>query len=234
MTSKTYELNEYQVLQVQILLQRMGYEPGPFDGMYGPRTRSAVIAFKKDKGLNPTPDVGYKTWAFMNREELAPKEILPWMKEAHSVRKLHEHYTNRWLRKWLSSDGKTLGDPAKHPWCGDFVETAIRLGLPDEPIPLNPYWALNWQQWGLPTDPTYGCIISIKRPGGGGHVAFLTGEDDYRYYCLGGNQSNRVSVAPIDKDRFTPSSFRWPSTFAKQPHRMPRIHSSEASSHSEA
>ena len=35
---------------------------------------------------------------------------------------------------WLKRDGRSLGDPSKHPWCSDFVETCIRMGLPDEPL----------------------------------------------------------------------------------------------------
>jgi hypothetical protein len=29
---------------------------------------------------------------------------------------------------WLKRDGRSLGDPSKNPWCGDFVETCIRTG----------------------------------------------------------------------------------------------------------
>ena len=53
---------------------------------------------------------------------------------------------------WLKRDGRSLGDPGKNPWCGDFVETCIRMGLPDEPLlgalGTNPYWARNWLLFG--------------------------------------------------------------------------------------
>jgi hypothetical protein len=46
---------------------------------------------------------------------------------------------------WLKRDGRSLGEPFKNRWCGDFVETCIRMGLPDEPLlgalGTNPYWA---------------------------------------------------------------------------------------------
>lgn len=35
---------------------------------------------------------------------------------------------------WLKRDGRSLGDPFKTPWCGGFVETCIRLSLPDKPL----------------------------------------------------------------------------------------------------
>lgn len=42
---------------------------------------------------------------------------------------------------------------------------------------------------------------------------FLVGENTSHYFALGGNQNNRVCVAPMDKKRFTAESFRWPSTW---------------------
>jgi hypothetical protein len=41
---------------------------------------------------------------------------------------------------WLKRGGRSLGDPSKNPWCGDFVETCIRIGLPDEQL----FGALEW------------------------------------------------------------------------------------------
>ena len=46
-----------------------------------------------------------------------------------------------------------------------------------------------------------GDILVFKRPGGGGHVGFYVGEDDKCYHVLGGNQSNEVSVARLEKSR---------------------------------
>ena len=78
---------------------------------------------------------------------------LPWMLEAKKVNGLHEVSDKAALSKWLKSEGRTLGDPTKLPWCGDFVDTAMSLGLPGEPRPgplgQNPYWALNWLHFGV-------------------------------------------------------------------------------------
>ncbi len=38
----------------QVYLERLGYEPGPTDGLYGPATRQAIVAFQHDRGLAPT------------------------------------------------------------------------------------------------------------------------------------------------------------------------------------
>lgn len=216
-----------EVKRVQERLDELGFEPGPIDGMMGPQTESAIVAYKRSRGLRPRPWVGPKTWAKlmgpqpkpMSREE-DNGDDLPWMKEGKRVLNLHEIYDNKELTEWLASDGHALGDPSEFPWCGDFVETAIRSTLPKEKIMKNPYWALNWQKWGIQTKPTYGCIFSIKRRGGG-HVGFIVGEDATRYYCLGGNQANRVSIVPTAKNRFEPKSFRWPRTFPQRPIELP-------------
>lgn len=43
---------------LQTALLRAGYAPGPADGVFGPRTQNAVIAFQRDRGLRPDGVVG--------------------------------------------------------------------------------------------------------------------------------------------------------------------------------
>jgi uncharacterized protein (TIGR02594 family) len=157
------------------------------------------------------------------------------MVEAKKVMGLHEDRDRAVLAKWLKSDGKTLGDPSKLPWCGDFVDTAIELALPDEPRPgklgENPYWALNWLLFGKACNPAYGAVVAFERPGGG-HVGFLVGQDEKRFYVLGGNQGDTVSVTPIDRGRAR--GYRWPTTYKGRPGDLPQMKSATASSKNEA
>ncbi|WP_459998416.1 peptidoglycan-binding domain-containing protein [Paradesulfitobacterium aromaticivorans] len=39
------------VQELQVLLQRLGYNPGPVDGIFGARTEQAVIQFQRNNGL---------------------------------------------------------------------------------------------------------------------------------------------------------------------------------------
>ena len=237
-----YDLTKDEVIELQTILDRRGFAPGPIDGIAGPRTGAAVIAFKKSIGYRARSYVGPLTWEAL-RSPMPPKTkvttaMLPWIKEGYKVMGWHEVYDNEQLTEWMKSDGKLLGDPAQLPWCGDFVDTCLRLALPDEPRPgalgRNPYWALNWRELGISCGAIYGAVASISRPGGG-HVGFLVGEDASRYYLLGGNQSNRVSVAPMSKSRFSSNSFRYPSTYLMHDEtNLPWITSSEASSLNEA
>ncbi|MEL7603931.1 MAG: M14 family zinc carboxypeptidase, partial [Bacillota bacterium] len=50
------------VMEVQALLRKIGLDPGPVDGRYGQRTRSAVAAFQRRFGLMPDGIVGANTW----------------------------------------------------------------------------------------------------------------------------------------------------------------------------
>lgn len=207
-----------EVIAVQNALQKRGFDPGPVDGLMGPRTGAAVMAFKRSIGFRVRPWVGPKTWAALMADDVDAEpgptqgDLPPWIERAMSVLGLHESRDNSRLAKWLRSDGHALGDPARLPWCGDFVETAMRLALPAEAIPANPYWALNWRKFGRASTPCLGAVASITR-NGGGHVGFVVGEDFSRFYLLGGNQKNTVSIAPIDKSRFPLGAFRWPKTY---------------------
>ena len=42
------------VADIQRDLKRLGYDPGPVDGVLGPKTRAAIAHFEKDKGRSPT------------------------------------------------------------------------------------------------------------------------------------------------------------------------------------
>ncbi|MBE3556047.1 MAG: SafA/ExsA family spore coat assembly protein [Firmicutes bacterium] len=51
------------VERLQRMLTSLGYRPGPIDGIFGPRTQQAVLAFQGDHGLVQDGIVGPKTWA---------------------------------------------------------------------------------------------------------------------------------------------------------------------------
>lgn len=150
---------------------------------------------------------------FMLPSKGEPKEY-PWITKGLEAFGKHEVTDKEWLKSWLKSDGKALGDPTALPWCGDFVETAVVLALPDErlsaPLNTNPYWARNWLLFGDKIAETRGAIAIFSRESGG-HVAILVGKDATHYYVLGGNQGNTVNVSRIAKNRCL--GLRWPSTY---------------------
>ncbi|MGR3599202.1 MAG: NlpC/P60 family protein [Heliomarina sp.] len=220
----------FDVRRVQSRLADLGFNPGPIDGLRGPKTDAAIIAFKRSKGLRPRAYVGPITLAAIKAAWRAQRQLvtdasLPWVDIAEGVLGLHETRDNAELKRFLACDGHALGDPAVFPWCGDLIETCIRVALPNEPFPgalgQNPYWALNWRLFGIETVPTFGAICSVER-NGGGHVFFLMGEDETTWYALGGNQSNAVSRARISKSRKL-AGCRWPATYPERPIFLPRM-----------
>lgn len=141
--------------------------------------------------------------------------------------KQHNPTIIRWLRElkaWWSDD--------ETPWCGTFVAVAFRES--SLPLPQHWYRARAWLEWGIPLPhPALGCVVVFARAGGG-HVGFVVGEDQQgRLLVLGGNQGNRVSVAPFDKTRVL--GYRWPSDAALAPRvPPPRLVSLGPSSRNEA
>ena len=204
---------------VQRRLRAHDFNPGVVDGIWGRNTMNAVIAFQSAKGLTANGQLNNATVAALRgtpnglpapakKEDDAPVpdifDRLPWMAIALRKKGMHEKINNFDLKKFLKSDGKTLGDPAKLPWCGDFVETCIALSLPSAVLPTNPYLARNWQKFGKAVDPCFGSILVFWRgkiSGTSGHVGFYYSEDSTHYHVLGGNQSDRVTISKIAKNR---------------------------------
>ena len=59
------------VVRLQSLLAAAGYAASP-DGVFGPRTRAAVIAFQASRSLNPDGIVGPKTWRALQAPGAVP------------------------------------------------------------------------------------------------------------------------------------------------------------------
>ncbi|MGB9867227.1 MAG: N-acetylmuramoyl-L-alanine amidase [Bacillota bacterium] len=55
------------VLELQGLLKVWGYDPGPADGIFGPATRGAVLAFQKAAGIAVDGIVGPITWQHLRQ-----------------------------------------------------------------------------------------------------------------------------------------------------------------------
>lgn len=133
----------YSTLDIQRKLKALGFDPGALDGIPGPRTTAAVKAFQIDNRLTVDGIVGPETLRALFGEVkppiAEPTARYPWLGIAISKKGLHESRDYAELSRFLRSDGETLGDPRKLPWCGDFVQTCIALGCPGEPVPVNPY-----------------------------------------------------------------------------------------------
>ena len=215
------------VKAIQAALNRHGFSLA-VDGIMGPNTEKAISDFKGRNGLRRRPLIGPLTKKLLfgrkaKEPPAADGAYPPWLNELGRHMYLHEVRHKSALMRWLRSDGGTLGDPSKLPWCGDAMHTAIRLTLPDEQFPgalgKNPYWARNWMLLGVKSPLRLGAMVVIKR-GSGGHIASAVGYDPRRkrVRIRGGNQSNTINDTWIAERRVM--GYRKPKTW---PHKLPAI-----------
>ena len=106
---------------------------------------------------------------------------------------------NSTIIKWLATLKAWWSDD-ETPWCGTFVAHCIATVGMKPPV----YWmrAKDWLNWGVPVlTPCVGAVVVFERKGGG-HVAFVVGEDKAgNLMCLGGNQKNMVRIDPFPRSR---------------------------------
>jgi len=208
---------------LQERLKALGYNPGTIDGSMGPDTRKAVREFQSSSGLAIDGIAGPHTWSALDRaltKSGAPagtsRPAPPWVDEMLRRKGLHEDRDHSALYAWLRSAGSAV-DPARTPWCGDAVETAILRSLPDEAVPANPMASINWLKFGRGLDfPALGAVLVFwrgKKSGWQGHVGFYVGEDATHFHVLGGNQSDAITISRIARNRLRDGGVRWPSGF---------------------
>lgn len=114
--------------------------------------------------------------------------------------------TAPFIRGMLLKLGAWWRDDAT-PWCGTFVAACLRESGIE--IPKHWYRARAYLDWGVPlAAPCMGCIVVYAR-GASGHVGFIVGRDSRgNLMTLGGNQGNKVSIAPFVPSRVL--GYRWP------------------------
>lgn len=219
------------VRQIQQALKDKGFNPGEIDGVWGRNTIAAVKEFQERQGLNADGIVGPRTRAALfggsapgagaagaGLAEAAAGLIVPWFEEARHLMDTKEVAgpgNNRVILDWANDlDIHYSGDEI--PWCGLFVAHCIGLTLQQEVLPGNPLGARQWERFGDPTTPRAGAVMVFwreSRSSGKGHVGFYVGEDRDAYQILGGNQSDKVCLTWVAKDRLVAA--RWPKTAEK-------------------
>jgi uncharacterized protein (TIGR02594 family) len=209
------------VKRIQEALKAKGFNPGPIDGVWGRNTISAVKAFQQKEGLKVDGVIGPKTTAalFAGAPPAAQPAgaLLPWFEEARHLMGTKEILgprSNAAIMDWATNlDIHYAGDDV--PWCGLFVAHCVGSTLQDEVLPGNPLGARQWECFGTSTAPRLGSVMVFWRESlasGKGHVGFYAGEDDSAFQILGGNQSDKVCLTWLAKDRLRGA--RWPTSGA--------------------
>lgn len=107
---------------------------------------------------------------------------------------------NRWAADFYNEDSI--------PWCGLWMAAmAVRAAQGRaERMPPDKYLsALAWAKWGLPVEPQHAAVgdVMVLTRSGGGHVTMNVGMEkgEKRFFGLGANQSDAVTIAPFDMSR---------------------------------
>lgn len=128
------------------------------------------------------------------------------------------------IRRWLVQAGAWWHDD-ETPWCGTWLNHVFEDGVGLEG-PQHAYRARAWLSWGVGLGrATLGCVAVLnggpRRPGGG-HVGLVAGRDRFgNLMLIGGNQGNRVSIAPFARDRVLQAGLRWPDGHGLRPIILP-------------
>lgn len=209
------------VKEIQARLKDHGFEPGPIDGDIGPKTKSALIAFKVSKGLAPRDYVGPITEAELLKapsSNLAPPAIVDepvWLRRARQEIGVSEIHGSKHSAKVLgyAERAKLFWNDDETPWCSSFVSACLEdCGIKSTRSGM----ARSYETWGQPCRAMPGAVVVFWRgskSGGYGHVGFVTGRDQYgNVMVLGGNQSDAVNIKPFSTDRVV--GYRWPAGFS--------------------
>jgi len=201
--------------------ERFGYSPKTFptDGIFQWRPISApasvanlspvaqAIAYQKTRTAAPTPPVvigADPPWLTEARKYLGqtwssgdPPQFM-----VNLIHGIMANAANRDAPGFQAYCTALLS--GYRPWCGMFA--AGVLAAAGKPVPfvqgddLRSFaWAPGWDGYGVAVtgDPQAGDLMRFGWHGGGEHITFYEGRyesDDY-YHCLGGNQSNAVTIA---------------------------------------
>jgi uncharacterized protein (TIGR02594 family) len=205
---------------IQTRLKAHGFNPGKIDGLNGPKTSAAIIAFKVSKGLAARDYVGPITIAELEKapsDQIAPPQSAGepvWLRRARQEIGVREipgpKHSARVLSYWELSKLAFRDDET--PWCAGFVGAMLEdVGIKSTRSGM----ARSYRNWGQPCGPIPGAIVVYWRgskSGTSGHVGFVVGKDKAgNIMTLGGNQGDAVTIAPFSSARVL--GYRWPSAF---------------------
>jgi peptidoglycan hydrolase-like protein with peptidoglycan-binding domain len=60
-----------RIQTAQAAIQQLGYDPGPLDGILGPRTRNAILRFQRAQHLHLTGALDPATWSAIAAQLMA-------------------------------------------------------------------------------------------------------------------------------------------------------------------
>lgn len=216
------------VHRVQLALAILGYKLKG-KGYFGAATDTAVEDFQRLHDLFVDGEVGPITAAAIDQALKTgvptPRPVIEhmerplWLLAGLKYLGTEERPgsgNNPEILEWAKEEGGSIAKvytADSIPWCALFANhTLTSVGLKG----TGSLWALdfnNSKQLVTLQGPAVGAFAPMKRQGGG-HVAIVVGRTrDGNLACIGGNQSDAVTIAAFPPNR--PVSFRWPASVGK-------------------
>ena len=207
-----------RIFTLQYRLNARGHDPGPLDGVWGPRTRAAVEAYRRDP---------HEPWAttltrlgIRRPRELHPLHLVDapvWMRHAADMWDVHEDTHREELEDWAGALGMDPAATASQPWCGLFVAHLLEPHLRE--LPPSPLAARSWLRLSRRLGrPVAGAVVVLWRgdpDGWQGHVGLVWCVDGATVWVLGGNQGDAVDLSPYPLRRVL--GYRWPDLATTDP-----------------
>jgi len=222
----------YSNKQIQRALKWRGFYNGNVDGIIGPKTEAAITAFKVSVGYRARPYLGPLTLAALMDNRREPLELTQrvggwegrsepmfedapvWLRVASTYEGLDEwggsKHNPAILEMWRMIRAPFTDDET--PWCAAFVGSVLEEC---NIASTRSAAARSYENYGVPlSGPCVGAIGVLSRgepTNGKGHVIFIVGRDENgNIVGIGGNQGNKVSVAPFNVERFL--AYRFPKS----------------------
>ncbi|MFY9223123.1 MAG: TIGR02594 family protein [Blastocatellia bacterium] len=216
------------VAEMQQQLKQLGFNPGPADGVFGPRTEAAVKSFQQSRGITSDGVFGPQSRAAMSqpavnngsrpamgnggvdgvRNNASTNGSPSWLNIARGeigTKEIAGSRDNQRIIEYHSTTGKFGDDEV--PWCASFVNWTLKeAGIKGTGSAM----ARSFLNWGKPTEPKPGAVVVFSRGNNPsqGHVGFYLGTEGNMVKVLGGNQSDQVKVSYYPKSSVL--GYRWP------------------------
>jgi uncharacterized protein (TIGR02594 family) len=209
---------EMSVKAIQQALIARGYDLGKdgADGDAGPKTVAALRAFQKVAGLVPDGIAGPITQKALVANDISQRRTAAdqpaWLTLAAAdlgtVEGIGKSNNPKVIAYFKDAGFPGIKSDAE-AWCAAFCNAMLHRAGQKTSGSLA---ARAFEHWGVGLrSPVLGCVATKKRNGSSwqGHCFFVVGANKTEIFGLGGNQSDRVSVAAFKRSEIV--SYRWPS-----------------------
>lgn len=203
-------MNSTQRIQLQLV--RKGFNPGPMDGINGPKTQNAFNAFSRAISPNDMLERAVVKASLMHDFDDGVDFDTYWIDFAMEYLGLEEikgPHHNPKILEWWQKIGATFTDD-ETPWCAGFVGGILAEASLKNTGSAMARSYVTWGQ-GVP-GPVFGAVVTFWRKSmdsPSGHVGFIVGKDQNdNLMVLGGNQGDEVNIKPFSRERVL--SYRWP------------------------